>query len=299
MSSGRDLGGAPHCEWRDLRFGLVLMLILVLSGCAAFKGFPERATDPDTDLTELKTHIGADAVKACLDNPTADCRNSLIAARIHATDIQFSRFEEDMFRQTREAGFGATLATLGLTTSAAVATGGASQVLSGIAALIIGGREAFQKEVLAERTVIAIHTAMRARRAEVALRLHAGLPRSINDYPVALGLADLNEYYNAGTVLGALIGITETVGAQARVAEDKLQELRVNVFAEDESGNKIRTFIRPPAGQPSDPVNQANLKAVQDWLAGSPIAGVAVANFLSNPELRVLRERAIQEIPIP
>ena len=75
---------------------------------------------------------------------------------MYAIDLRFSQFEEDLFRQTRESGFAATLATLGLTTSAAFVGGGASQVLSGIAAFIIGGREAFQKEVLAERTLVLI-----------------------------------------------------------------------------------------------------------------------------------------------
>jgi hypothetical protein len=144
------------------------------------------------------------------------CRNKFIAARMYATDIRFSQFEEKLFRQTRESEFAATLATLGLTSAAAFSSGGASQVLSGVAAFIIGGREAFQKEVLAERTVIAIHTAMRARRAQVRLRLREGLRQSVEQYPVAAALADLNDYYDAGTILGALIGITETVGAEAK-----------------------------------------------------------------------------------
>ena len=117
------------------------------------------------------------------------------------------------------------MATLGLTTTAAFTTSGASQVLAGIAAFIIGGREAFQKEVLAERTVIAIHTAMRARRAQVRLRLRKGLRQSTDQYPLAVALADLNDYYDAGTILGALIGITEMVGAEAKQAEERLLQL--------------------------------------------------------------------------
>ena len=110
-----------------------------------------------------------------------------------------------------------------MTTAAAVSTGGTAQVLAGLSALIIGGREAFQKDVLAERTVIAIHTAMRSKRAQVALRLRAGLGQTIVQYPFGLALSDLNDYYGAGTVLGALVGITETVGATAQQAETELR----------------------------------------------------------------------------
>jgi hypothetical protein len=218
-----------------------IFLIMVLSGCAAFSGYPARATDPRRDLEQLQPHIGAEAITVCLANPTMACRNTLMAARMHATDIQFSEFEETLFRQTREAGFSATLVTLGLTSAAAFAGGTASQVLAGIAAFIIGAREGFQKEVLAERTLVAIHTAMRANRARVALRLRQGLGESINQYPLALGLSDLNDYYNAGTVLGALIGITETIGVEARKAEEGLQrEIR---FGLDAFGQKFEQAI--------------------------------------------------------
>jgi hypothetical protein len=232
---------SPLLNFRACKSLMSIFLITVLSGCAAFSGYPKRATDPTKDLDQLESHIGAEAITACLANPTIACRNKLIAARMHATDIRFSEFEEGLFRQTREAGFGATLATLGLTSAAAFAGGTASQVLAGIAAFIIGAREGFQKEVLAERTVVAIHTAMRANRARVALRLRTGLGQSINQYPLALGLSDLNDYYNAGTVLGALIGITETVGVEARKAEEGLQ--RELHFGLDAFGQKFEQAV--------------------------------------------------------
>ena len=235
------LTGSPLRDFHACKSLMSILLITVLSGCAAFSGYPKRATDPTKDLDRLEPHIGAEAITACLTNPTVACRNKLIAARMHATDIRFSEFEEMLFRQTREAGFGATLATLGLTSAAAFAGGTASQALSGIAAFIIGAREGFQKEVLAERTVVAIHTAMRGNRARVALRLRTGLCQSINQYPLALGLSELNDYYNAGTVLGALIGITETVGVEARKAEEGLQrEIR---FGLDAFGQKFEQAV--------------------------------------------------------
>jgi hypothetical protein len=210
-------------QWNSL---LSAFLIAVLSGCAAFKGYPERSTSLATDLRELNDSIAAARITECLGQAdNLACRNKFIGARMYATDIRFSEFEEKLFRQTRESGFAATLATLGLTTTAALTTGGASQILSGIAAFIIGGREGFQKEVLAERTVVAIHTAMRARRAQVRLRLRNGLHQSTEQYPLAVALADLNDYYDAGTILGALVGITETVGAEAKQAEERLLEL--------------------------------------------------------------------------
>ena len=118
----------PLFDLRPGKFLLVALVIVVLSGCAAFEGYPERATKPAEDLEQLKPQIDAKAIAACLDAATLVCRNKIIAARMHATDIRFSEFEETLFRETRKVGFGATLATLGLTSAAAASSGGASQV---------------------------------------------------------------------------------------------------------------------------------------------------------------------------
>jgi hypothetical protein len=176
--------------WKPL---LCALLVTTLGGCVAFKGFPERPSKLEDDLKQLQPSISADKIKQCLgimDPPQEgsgegsikkvdtratppdekSCRNQLAAGRMYAIDLQFSQFEEKLFRETRRSGFFATLATLGLTTTGALVSGGASQVMSGLAALTVGGREAFQKEVLAEHTLIAIHTAMRAGRARVGAR---------------------------------------------------------------------------------------------------------------------------------
>ena len=220
---------------------MCLAAVVLLGGCAAFDGYPRRVTDPDADIQQLQDQLSASAIRDCLKAPDLACRNRIIGARMYATDIRFSQFEEDLFRDTRRGGFNATLATLGLSTAAAASTGGVAQALSGLSALIIGGREAFQKEVLSERTVIAIHTAMRARRAQVALRLRGALEVPIARYPLEAALADLDAYYNAGTVLGALVNITETVGAGAEKAEAELRDKLS--FKLDAEADKLRLAV--------------------------------------------------------
>lgn len=219
---------------------LTSLCVFALAGCAAFRGHPDQATDPRADLQTLASQINAAAVTTCLQSPTAACRNRVIGARMYAADIQFSEFEQTLFNDTRSGGFAATLSTLGLTTAAAASSGGTSQVLSGLSAFIIGGREAFQKEVLAERTAIAIHTAMRGRRAQVALRLREGLGKSIEVYPFESALGDVNEYYTAGTLLGALVDITETVGMSTKQAE---AELRKVAFKADPEVDKLEKAL--------------------------------------------------------
>jgi hypothetical protein len=238
---------------------------------------PERSPPPADDLKKLEPLIAADAVTACLKAPTTECRDQIVGARIYATDIQFSRFEEAIFQQTRTVGFAATLTTLGLTAGAA-ASGGTSQWLSGIAAFIIGGREAFQKEVLAEKTVLAIHAAMRARRVEVLFRLRSGLTQPIDQYPLPIALSDLNDYFNAGTVLGALIGITETAGANAQRVEAELRE-RFS-YRPDEYAVKFRLAV---CGDPKDcsKVNTATFDRIKAcWPKAGILEGTLILDFV-------------------
>lgn len=236
-----------HCAGRWLArwmLGATLPLLgAALAGCASFDGFPARPTDANQDILSIESSINAAAGAACLqrgDN-AEPCRNELVGSRMYAIDVRFSEFEQDLFRQTREAGFAATVVTLGLNAAGALTGTTTTQILSGIAGGITGSRAAFEKEVLAEKTLLAIHTAMRANRTKVAVRLRQGLRQSLKDYPVGVALSDLESYYQAGTILGALVGITEVVGADAQAAEKRLATL--TTFSTDSAADYLSRFL--------------------------------------------------------
>jgi hypothetical protein len=284
---------ASFLSWSWIRGLLCLaQAMLVLSGCTAFKGYPERSTDPSTDLLQLRPDIEANQITACLKETTdaaaLTCRNRIIAARMYAIDIQFSEFEESLFQQTRSSGFAATVATLGLTSAAAVAGGTASQILSGAAAFIIGTREAFQKEVLAERTLVAIHMAMRAGRTRVAVRLRDGLRSPLSEYPLALGLADLNAYYDAGTILGSLIGITEAVGAEEQRAQQDL--LVVSTIARTEAATFLQGLIAAPGRDVSRVRDIQNRIRAEMDKQGVP-SDISVSDFVRRPDPEFEQQR--------
>jgi len=267
---------------------LVVSLMIGLGGCAAFKGYPERVTDPEADLKGLESQLNASAIAKCLASPSVTCRDEIVSARMYATDVRFSQFEESLFKGTREAGFSATLGTLGLTTAAAASTGRLAQTLSGLSAFIIGGREAFQKEILSERTVIAIHTAMRSRRAQVALRLRSGMTQSLANYPLPSALSDLNEYYHAGTVLGALVGITESVGADAKEAEAELS-VRFS-FKPDDAAQKLKLAICGDTKQCSSLNDEAVKRMKKDcWPKSGVPADTLTLDFML--QAKFARER--------
>lgn len=283
VANTRKDNGSSSCgflSYRMLSKLLVLLqVILLMSGCAAFMGFPPRVTDRSADLDALQTDISAKAITDCLATPTEACRNKLITARTYAVDIQFSAFEENLFRQAREAGFAATLTTLGLTAAGAVAGGGTTQVLSAIAAGITGSRAAFEREVLAEHTVLAIHTSMRANRMIVLARIRLGLTQSVSQYPLAAGLTDVEDYYFQGTVLGALIGITKAVGVKADEAERGLAI--ATGLSQSEAARALRAYANEPglSQEEGDARFDSIIQAYKD-VGGPNPDGLVVGSFI-------------------
>lgn len=219
---------------------LAVLVLLAQAGCATFSGHPQPVIEPDAELLALAPLHSTAARHDCAAQPSLACRGSIAAAWMRAVDIRFAQFETRLFRQTREAGFGATMAALGLTTAATV-TGGSARAFAAGAGLVTAGRETFDKEMLAQQTALAIHSAMRTRRAVAAQRLTKGLHASLEDYSMLDLQRDLQAYEDAGNVLSALVGVNEVVGDAARKAETELQE--TFQFQLDPSARKLRGAV--------------------------------------------------------
>lgn len=223
---------------------VVFITVILLSGCAGFNGYPSRPTSLQDDIEKLGPEISAEKIVACLRLPrdqVASCRNNLVTARMYAINLKFSEFEKNLFRETREIGFWATIASLGLTGGATFAGLTTAHVLAAVATGVTGTRAAYEKEVLAEKTVVAINTAMHTNRKKVEVRIRRGLQRPIEEYPLGLALSDLEDYYYAGTVLGALVGITEIVGSEGKATEREL--VIVSGYSTDPASEYLKAFL--------------------------------------------------------
>lgn len=247
----------PHAA--RLRRSLLPLLALGLSACGAGlrAGPPSPLPDHAAALESLAEAYLPTRVAACLAQPVPaqrGCRDTIGYALMAAIDLRYLEFEAEFFDQARYAGFFATLVTLGLTGAGSVAMGpGTANILSAIATGVTGAREAFTREVLAERTAVALMTAMRGERARIALRLRQGLSGPAEAYPLGWALSDLFAYYRAGTIPGALSTVTREVGASAERAQDNLTVQTLTGFSPvDVAANRAAAFGRPiaPAAGP-------------------------------------------------
>lgn len=215
----------------------------LLAGCSGLVASPRSPiADHAAAIAGLEAAYTPTEVLACLETPLEGqrpCRDRIAQALAAAIDLRYADYELGMFDAHRYGGFGATLASLGLTTAASVSGGAPARLLAALATGVTGAREAFEREVLAERTVVALQTAMQARRNEIGARIRRGLQLEATVYPFGSALADLFAYFRAGTLVGAVVGLGEAAGDQAQRSRERLDDL-VGL-----------PRLRPPAAAPS------------------------------------------------
>ncbi|ESS71647.1 hypothetical protein MGMO_93c00050 [Methyloglobulus morosus KoM1] len=271
------------------------LMLEYMTGCASFSGYPDRLIPQSEALEEIKPTLTRIQVESCMGSETITCRNKIIAAGMLGIDINFSEFEKKLFQENREASFLTTITTLGLTTAGAM-TGTA--VLSAISTGLIGAKSAFDSQVLLDRAILAIHTQMRAQRDVAAVRLRGGMQQDIASYPLALAITDIEAYYNAGTLLSAFVGITESAGVKANIASKNLENVITSRFTETRTSLILERWLFDPNGE----VNSDHVKQMDTWLKKNNI-GMHSSMFMNSddPKMEIERQRAIQdpELKIP
>jgi hypothetical protein len=234
---------------------------IALAACSGMKGFPDRSYNTTDELAALSRYQSAAALKA-FDAPDDAARgsmtkegwrNEVLEARIQDMNLQFSNFEQSLYEQGIGFGVGTDWIVLALSGAGSVATGGASNALSAASAGVTGARSAYGKDVLYDKTLPVIIAQMVAQRQTVLVRIREGETQDANAYPLTRGLADIEEYYNAGTIPGAISNLAINAGAQSKQAEEKLDVVTV-VAADLQSKREavaayVKTLSQPQLDQ--------------------------------------------------
>ncbi|MGF1658489.1 MAG: hypothetical protein ACFCUS_03615 [Rubrimonas sp.] len=222
-------------------------ILLLTSGCASgIRGEPESSLDPNRDVLvqAVKLTLSDESIRSALSTAaTARQRNEIVFARFAEIDRLYFEYEIALSREARESGFIVSLAALGAGIGGTLASAAsASQAFSAASAAIAGVNAAYNEQVLLERTIQALTSQMRAGRDAQKKVILLQLSKQIGDYPLLAALTDLEAYRQAGTLSGAILGITETATAAEQVARLNLvgaqETLRLGV-------ERIRESERP------------------------------------------------------
>lgn len=274
---------------------------LFLTGClASLKAYPDRSYNPKKELEAMKVYLSEEAITKYNSTSNNDregktkrqWRNVVVNARIRAIDLHFTDFQQALFQEGVGIGIATDWLVLAMSGVGSLVDG-ASTALSAASAGVVGGKASFDKNAFFDKTMPTLLATMVANRKEILVRMRKGLQNDINGYPLTLALNNLDSYYNAGSIPGALTKVAETAGVDAKKADE---ELRETLFNEDESSKRIIAWLWPDGI--SNAPNQDNVTTLKGWINAS-IGDVPIQKLLDHKDLKDFRESAIKKIKIP
>ncbi|MDD5170991.1 MAG: hypothetical protein PHN75_19395 [Syntrophales bacterium] len=158
-------------------------------------------------------------------------RNKVIAGRMAMVDLQYLEWLRSINADKQLLDTASDAVTISVSLAASL-TGGemAKSVLSAIAAGVTGIKASVDKNYYYDKTISAMGATMNAQRKTVAVRILAGMNKSLEEYPFGQGLADLYEYYQAGTLLGAVSTIQAEAGVKEKIADDAIKDEQIRML---------------------------------------------------------------------
>jgi hypothetical protein len=251
---------------------LPFMALFASTGCSSPVGFPERSEDMSVELGQLAKYFRDDVLSNYSsiedEKKRGDYRNEVAEARIRAIDIHYSMFIQELTGGRLALNVGSDLAVLGLNAAGTV-TGGASTkaILAAVSGGIVGGRAVVDKEVFFDKTMPVLVQAMNAARRERLVRIRTGLSSEDRLYTLYQALTDIEEYYLAGTLMGASLFISKGAGSSTEKSEIELNRVFKIKFdpADLERKKKILSWLNAedvPDAQKQEEMTRRIAKAI-------------------------------------
>lgn len=147
-------------------------------------------------------------------------RNDLVYRLIFVSDYRFHRYEADLMlgRATRDSFI--DMSMFGLSAASTLMTqGAATKLMAAIAGGLGFSRATVEKNFYMNHAAPVLMGKMRALRTEKKNEIVKNLSLEIDAYPASLAIIDVLDYYNRGTMLGALQAISNDTAAQTIKAE--------------------------------------------------------------------------------
>ena len=154
-----------------------------------------------------------------IDDPrwqTRAGRDQLVYRLILLSDYRFNRYEADLVAGKATRDTFVDLAVLGLNAAGVfVNPGQATRILAAISGGLISSRATIEKNFYQNQAQPVLLRRMKVLRAQKLYSIsHHLLHDNVDRYPIERALIDVLDYYNRGTMLGALDAISQDTAAQ-------------------------------------------------------------------------------------
>jgi hypothetical protein len=230
----------------------VLLGAALLTGCASLQqsGGPEplQLTAPQRDALVLASDdLATDQAMAAAADEDARraLRNSYMANRLVLLDVSFLNYLRSLSADRRTLDSASEGTVLGLSVlGTVIETARAKENLAALVATVTGLKSNVDKNYFGNRAMDALAQTMVTRRKEVLARVVDNLAASTASYSLVSARSDLIDYYDAGTMDGALRAIHADASKRDETVTKKLEQDRlVSNTLENLSGQTLTSKV--------------------------------------------------------
>lgn len=254
----------------------LVVLVLAVSGCSTFRGAPKPLLEQK--VVDGKGFVDAEAeLRTLATTVDMNQRNAAMLKLMALADVRYMHFRNDIVsdrKNTRSATNGLLLMTdIAATLTKSV---GVKDNYIALSALISGGENIYDKEYLLDRTIDALVAQMDANRKARQVEIYRRMDDPVTRYPSQAAFADTLEYYYAGTLNGALIGVQQSAAEQERRSDAELKILTMpEIMVLRSDTERIADFVETIQ-------NDADLLKIRAFLVGKD---VVVPEFVGGMEV--------------
>ncbi len=216
---------------RVLSLAFVLSSTILLNGCQTFRagGAPQLSFDVNDDIEKLARHFeSANDIAEFYKNPSQNARDEFLTGRLVLIDLRYLQFIRTLTSEKQQIDSASEL--LGLTLNLAGTLVGSAQAKTNLAAAAAGlggATTSIEKNFYYEKSVDALVATMNAKRKEVLIRILGSMGSDLTGYPFTQAVTDVQEYYLAGTINGALTFIQAQASEREKASDNKLENLQM------------------------------------------------------------------------
>lgn len=268
-----------------------LLSLAFLAGCATFNGAPSPPLT--SDLVEAEGSFRpVDQLKFLANPADAAERNAAALKLVALVDVRYQEFRTELEANGKHSR-SFTAWTRSFITVAATLTNssGVKDNYLALTTLLNNGEEVYSREYLFEQSLSALIAQMDANRKSQLAVIRESLELPLDTYPGQAALADVMDYFHAGTLNGAIRGAQRAAGREERASDEKLRVLRVSTPQQrQQNHDRIDQMERFVASLSSDNLDKlfAHVRASND-----PDNGFAAAANMTDRR-RLMRQLLIE-----
>jgi len=207
---------------------VVGIMLTTLGGCVALEVGPDRVYPVDDQVADIRSYeadirayeIDHKLSPAVLTDVTA--RNNFITERMYAMDLEYSQYFSRLTNQLALGNLSLDVVNIALgAAGTAFASSVTKTALSATSTVISGARTSIDKDVLVANTIQILQSTMESSRNHIRARIEGNLQYClVAEYTVWQAMTELEDYYRAGTIPGALEALAAAAGNNSQTSKD-------------------------------------------------------------------------------